>query len=869
MRRAYGGIVAITSVVALLVAGCGDDWTAGATCGEGTEEQNGICVPIGGGLLCGEGTHEEGGECVADPVQQDGGVVTPATGPVGSACETAADCNTGLICATTALDPRMVGGYCTKLMCSASNQCPAGATCVDPGVGFTACFAFCEPGLSDDACREGYACQPLLDDPLMGMCAPACSSNDACPAGALCDADVGICVAPPACGEGLPACATDTTCFAGYCLADCSSHDDCKDGEVCQPTGAGSTDGVCAPPPCEANSDCPAGATCEEQYDGNKYCKPPVTCTGTCTETGFSCIAGLCLKDCANDTTCTDIHPDLVCALAAGAVCMPKGTFPSSPCLPYDLEHPDPWCLPVGGSGAVTQSCYGGMCVVDCNEGNVATGDALCAAVNSALTCMPMTGTAGFCVLACTGTPPACAGDFSCFTTGGQNACLPKGSFPFSACATGDLCDHVSGIPQVCMDGTCVPTCANEEQCGEISSALTCVGAMGLCAPKCSATSNCNPAAVGPGFACMDSENACLPAGSFPGAPCTANNQCLAIGQVAQTCVGESTGDGMCTPMCTYGDATLGDSLCQAVSLGLKCMPLSEATTPWTGVCNYACIAGGCGHLGTGYTCMEQYQVCLPTGSFPGSPCKTGNLCDDVGGRTQSCVNDMCVPTCTNDTHCTDISGALTCLESMGLCVFACTGNGHDCDPGYSCYEPAGQNACIPDGSAPFYPCRLDGSCGALETGLGDLPMACTGGKCLVTCHDSGYPVGDTECGLVGTGLGLQFPLTCDNTYTKACMPACNTGSCGFLAAMGDFTCTDPGTIPAHQNACVPTGSFPFSPCREGQHCDTGLVCTDPDGGGTTFPEACYVDCSWNQAICTGMGMVCLDVGFHGVCVPN
>jgi hypothetical protein len=54
----------------LLVAACSDE-SDGTECGQGTVEQDGICVP-GEVPACGAGTHQEGNECVADQGLQCG-----------------------------------------------------------------------------------------------------------------------------------------------------------------------------------------------------------------------------------------------------------------------------------------------------------------------------------------------------------------------------------------------------------------------------------------------------------------------------------------------------------------------------------------------------------------------------------------------------------------------------------------------------------------------------------------------------------------------------------------------------------------------------------------------------------------------------
>ncbi|MBI5479941.1 MAG: hypothetical protein HY906_13835, partial [Deltaproteobacteria bacterium] len=506
--------------------------------------------------------------------------------------------------------------------------------------------------------------------------------------------------------------------------------------------------------------------------------------------------------------------------------------------------------------------CMNDLCVPTC------TLESHCTGLSSLLTCVE---SEGICVYACVS--GACPTGYSCLTS--ENACLPTGSFPGSPCKAGDLCDNVNGIPQACVDSgggkVCVATCANEGQCQAVNAVLTCVEAQGLCFPACSLTGNCNPAAIGAGFSCFTTYDACLPTGTFPGSPCTADAQCLPVGGAPQTCVGEAAGAGQCSVQCAPGSS--GDALCEAVSLGLKCMPMTES--PAGGICNYACIAGECDHLGAGYTCMEAYEVCLATGTFPSSPClpvdgtHSSPWCRPVGGAgpvTQSCVNSMCVVNCdeavpqTGDALCAAVNSALTCMPqsgTVGLCVYACVSGA--CLSGYACYDqgtpPTNQNACLPVGSFPFGPCKLNGTC----DNYGTLPMACQGGKCVVSCTDGGG--GDAICPAVNSAL------TCEDYFAHVCLPACVSGSCAFLG--GGYTCA-----PTGQNACLPTGSYPTGPCRASSpRCDSAvggvathnLVCANPGTG-----EACYFDCSWNPTVCadfTGMG-TCYDLGNGSICGP-
>jgi hypothetical protein len=93
-------------------------------------------------------------------------------------------------------------------------------------------------------------------------------------------------------------------------------------------------------------------------------------------------------------------------------------------------------------------------------------------------------------------------------------------------------------------------------------------------------------------------------------------------------------------------------------------------------------------------------------------------------------------------------------------------------------------------------------------------------------------------------------------------MPACDESPCA-----AGMTCV----AQTAKDACMPTGSFPGSPCRTtNPRCDaniggvTGrnLVCV----GGT----ACRVDCSWNPSACTAFpGTTCTDTGAGYACIPT
>ncbi|MEE2779459.1 MAG: hypothetical protein VYE15_02970, partial [Myxococcota bacterium] len=78
------------ALLSMALVACGDETTTetGLTCGEGTVDESGVCVPAEtvGDLACGEGTVQDGSECVPDT-----GAALPTCGPgtkeVDGVCE--------------------------------------------------------------------------------------------------------------------------------------------------------------------------------------------------------------------------------------------------------------------------------------------------------------------------------------------------------------------------------------------------------------------------------------------------------------------------------------------------------------------------------------------------------------------------------------------------------------------------------------------------------------------------------------------------------------------------------------------------------------------------------------------------------------
>ncbi|HMI94692.1 MAG TPA: hypothetical protein VK509_25130, partial [Polyangiales bacterium] len=275
--------------------------------------------------------------------------------------------------------------------------------------------------------------------------------------------------------------------------------------------------------------------------------------------------------------------------------------------------------------------------------------------------------------------------------------------------------------------------------------------------------------------------------------------------------------------------------------------------------CAPACSAGG--GCREGYTCMDpgsgdtHDNVCLPNGTFPGSPCgpdgndyDTDGDCSGFADSLQSCVGGKCASRCglqgdaaAGDAECAGIDTRLTCAESAGgVCVFACGANG-ECPAELSCLLPGAENACLPSGF-PGNPCAPDGddpdTLGDCEQDLnGDeaADMVCVDDGCVLGCSTSGTTAEDDQ-----VCKRLSSLLTCSETAGDVCVRTC-------AACPSTHTCWEEDR---GERVCLPTGSFPGSPCRpDGPDDGTDGDC-DQDLNGNSeadmlcIDDVCVVECS-------------------------
>jgi hypothetical protein len=639
----------------------GSEADAGLICGDGTVEVDGECVaspaapakkPVG--AACELATDCETGTCAISDELPGGyctilGCSSDNPCPVGSTCYTAesgvnlclafcegnVDCREGDdyncqplytnalgICApsctindncSSSTRCNQDTGICELLTCdpaASDSSCNDEETCWPDTEGLSdeggLCLHLCNPGEPSAECLSGEVCQPLATDPAnSGFCAPpVCSATHECPAGAICQDQV--CQPPALCDEDTECEDDDTTCVAGSCLSKCPTGDDtCADIHP---------DLVCADtldePACLPLGSFP-GSACRPNR--NNACDG---ITAGDESAAMICQDDVCLPDCTAGGTefCQDIDDTLVCAVGIfeTPLCLPKGSFPGAPCDDSDACEQN-----LEGNADVDMVCASGTCVVDCDESGQwdGYGDTLCRFVDPTLTCSESAGS--ICVLACEA--GACDDGYSCLNPGqipeAENACLPDGSFPGSACraTVGNQCDqNLSGNASVdmeCAAGTCVVSCGvadaatNDGLCGLVDPSLTCSEtASDVCVLHCVA------GACPSGYSCLkpSTENACLPNGTFPGSACraTVGNQC------DQNLSGNPSLDmecasGACVVSCGLADAATNDGLCASVSPALTC---SETASD---ICLPHCVAGNCA---SGYFCYQPAteNVCFP-----------------------------------------------------------------------------------------------------------------------------------------------------------------------------------------------------------------------------------------------------------------
>jgi hypothetical protein len=826
------------------LAGC----TSASTCAPGTLNVNGNCVVAGdasvqadgsardGGNPCGPSAKLVGGACVLDP--------GALPGAVGAACNSNTDCVGSTTCAQSSMLP---SGYCTVVDCDAQHPCPVGSLCYAVSSTLSMCLATCD---RHAACRAGndYHCQPVYSGDV-GVCMPSCTLSNACTAGSKCDAASGACVVDACDPKAKDACNASQThdiCYpdpsgtvtgGGYCVHSCDPQNqvscNVQHGDVCQPLAADPVHtGFCSTPVCNNSEQCPAGSLCKSHV-----CEPPPACDskGQCADGSLGCVGGAggqCMPKCpvTKGQSCSDINSQLQCyAKGPTPVCLPTGSYPGSSCRTTTPSPCD--SVSLGKGRSVPMVCDKNLCVPECSVG----GNTACAAIDAQTACATRGGgvsecqpkgtfvggpcangqsckpvdvgggrtlpvsceaTLDLCLLDCSDNVPgvtpgkndaycsgldsnmACARRTTSAAFPSDDVCLPVGSFAGGPCGAAGSCGSENGLPMACENGACLVTCSSRSDC----SALGLVCAVGV----------------------YKDHNVCLPAGSFPGGPCDASNNCAQV-LGGDPALNLTCRRNVCFLQCDetgkwpgYGQAlcqTQDPALTCSLEAGKLCVPACSGKSPCSGAS--ACFDPG--------TWPAHENACLPTGSFPGAPCSVG-LCETSAIGMMSCLTNpvsfasSCYAQCTPDDP--------TTAANEDRCA--------SLDPSYVCaHGYYTQDVCLVKGSFAGGPC-VNSACGNDDDTK--QPLTCEQGKCYIKCTPD---------------LGAGQPDSC---IAFDATQVCRTG----VYADG---------------ICRPRGSYQGGPCAV--DLSGGESCSTVDLGGAlgVVPMACSshvcrYDCTSNSGLC-------------------
>ncbi len=911
------------------------EWAAAAPCGDGTECQDGICVAscvdacADGAVRCGEA----GVEACRRPVA--GGCLDWW---VGAPCPDGTECQEGA-CVPTCVDACLPGDVrCTvdgPQICGPAQNPDAVGTCADwlPAVPCDAGF-ICADGACVPACVDACAadatrcvaggletCAPRADAPCLDWSVPL-----ACPDGQLCES--GACVAACAdecaaggtrcvpggvetCGRadavacltwGAPvACQAGQVCSNGRCAETCV--DECPLGAAqCSGNGV-QTCGNFDLDPCAEwgpESACPAGQVCS-----SGACT--ATCNDECADGSAEC-AGNGVRRCGqfDPDACLEWGPIAPCPATQGcsrgvcsSLCSDECAVGATRCGGAGVQicgqYDDDACTDWGPGVpcAAGEVCAGGVCSARCAD-ECAAGAARCDGNGVSLcgqydadACLEWSAAspcAGGEICAdgvCQAPVSHCVADANC--PQGQicsvGRCVtPRACIVNSNCPAGETCDPAAGVCRRNTPSGIGFPCAGDGDCGAGQQCAD-VALGGYCTQVCSAASPCptgatcyavDPNTPDQGICIQD----CASAGD-----CAPQQTCVpTAGPLGGACVLAA-----CTVDADCPADQLGSYVCQAG----QCVP-SLSCDPATGVgcdggraCwsrnNLGFCLGPCNVLpgivapacGANQTCVPQAVdgsgfCALPGIAGEGSPCVESLTC----GPGLACYNDgvgnsTCRRVC--DTAASTCIGGQTCLslgDRLGICTAPCTS---ECNAGDSRCAGGGTSTC---GQAdadvcleytPAVACAAGQTCsdlsGACEPACAIdadcanafIPTRCVAGACRIQsqCNpNTGVGcVGAATCHLAAAGTAYGVCLQdCDPLAS-----ACPVGQMCDLLAAGAY-CHAPGPVPAG-GACV-----------SAVDCAAGLACLSDGAGGASCVRLCDATlpsdprCDRTQA-CTALGI--------------
>ncbi|APR78282.1 Kelch repeat:Kelch precursor [Minicystis rosea] len=750
------------------------------------------------------------GSCVACSAAKKGSGVDGACGPIkvgtdpdsecanqgSSSCGTDGTCDGAGACAFYAAGTVCATGTCVgstaiqPSLCDGSGSCvPGSATSCDPaGCSGGACLTGCT---TDPQCGGSAYCNAGTCAPQKALGQPATTANQ-CLSGAVAD---GVCCNVPctgacvACTALLKGGGADGVC--GPIKVGTDPDNECPNQGTasCGTNGMCDGAGACALYP--SGTVC-AGASCQGSKlvqaslcDGSGSCQPQ----GSVTCSPGVCAGGTCQGGCVLDSDC-----------ASTAFCNAGSCAPKKPT----------------GQGATTPN--------QCLSGHVA--DGVCCDVSCVGTCVACTaakkgsGADGQCGAVQSGTDPdqectdqgaascgpsgSCSGSGSCALYPAGTLCVPA-SCQGNTAIQPSLCDGsgycidggaVDCAPSTCGGGTCVSSCAGDDDC--IATAYCNAG---TCAPK---------KALGQGA--------------------TAPNECL-TGFVADGICCDTACTGTCAA-CTAAKKGAGsDGTCGAILAGAdpddECVATSAESCGTTGSCDGA---GACALHPAG-------TVCVP-GSCEGNTMVQPDLCDGNGVCVVSgtvdcspaqCVGSACENACKVDEDCKSATSY-------------CTGN--TCQPKKPAGQPAkGSNECLSGFVADSVCCSTacqSGPCDACSVAAG----AIKDGECAslngAACDDGDACTQVDVC--VGAMCTGTMPVSCPAPDQCHEAGACDStsGACTDVPKPSGAACDDgnPCTVDACQKgACLGVSVLDNTPCPGGV-CIAGTCLLDPNAATTASSSA-------------------------------
>ncbi len=719
---------------------------------------------------------------------------------------------------------------------SATSSCYGGSCLLDNG---QLCTADAQCGTGNCECT-GNACAQR-------RCAPAaCACGFDAASDGTCDGFLtGGVDDPEDCQSGT------SSCYGGACKKDngqsCTGDVECGIGN-CECTGANCTSRVCNNVACVCGYDATSNGAC----DGNltNLVDDPEDCESATS----SCYGGACKKD--NGQSCTgDVECGIGNCECTGPSCSARACNAVACRCRYDAAA-DGACDAELAPGAddpehcesLTQSCYGGACLLDNNE--VCTGNAQCGSQNCE--CVNNTCTQRRCA------PTSCPCRFDAAVDGVCDGFLVSGS---------DDPEFCESSTQSCYGGNCRKdngqSCAGDGECGE--SNCECVNA------SCSAR-QCNAVACYCGY---DTTSTGVCDGSLtPGSDDPEDCQSSTSSCYGTSCLLDNnevcTTDTQCgSGNCECADATCTVRRCNAVA----CYCGYDNTS--NGACDGNLSAGNddpedCDTTGNscyaGNCRKDDGQVCTGDGE-----CGFGNCeCTGASCSTRQCnaVACLCGYDALSDGAC---DGNLTNLvkdpEDCFAAGFACFGgvckkeNGQTCtadlDCGESHCECTSATCAARQCNAVACLCRYDatsnGACdGNLNATVDDpedcqsATSSCYGGTCLL--DDNQGCVADAQC---GRGNCECIDATCSTRRCNAVPCSCRFDATSNGACDGNLNATvdDPEDCESATSSCYGASCL----LDDGQSCSGDAEC----GSGNC--ECADASCSARR--CSAVACAC---GYNG-----